>query len=120
MEILIETKDLPNHELKRKLENYLHSKYQFKEGAIIFLLTKEKATKGIDPNFLNVLLPITGTAVGFIIKGLLDILKEREKGKIILKGEFGTIEIPVNTSEDELNRYVQILERMKNPKITLL
>jgi hypothetical protein len=55
-----------------------------------------------------------GTVLGIFLRGLLDLLKEKSGGKIVLRGSSGrSVEAPAGISEQQLSRLIKQAEGLE-------
>jgi hypothetical protein len=113
-EIIIESEILSPSTLKSLLED---QRDWIESGVFLSLRESAFQVRGLDSTVLVALVGVTGTALDALISGILQILKEKHTGKIILQGRNGQkIEVPATMPFEcieKLIRKTSDLERIK-------
>jgi hypothetical protein len=86
----------------------------FKDAAIeLDLQDRRRNTRGIDPTVLVAVVSVTGTALGALISGVIQIANTSRHSKIILQAKGGSrLEIPSNTPSEKIDELIDKLKQM--------
>jgi hypothetical protein len=108
---------IPSVELKRRCESVA----TWEEVSIELELHESRPNKrGVDPTILVAVVSFTGTALGALISGLLQIANASRQSKIILQGKNGTrLEVPANTPPDKIDELIDKLRMIETEHIHL-
>lgn len=108
--VMLTATSIPSRELKRRLE----SRTVWEAESIELALEANPSnTRGIDPTVLVAIVSVTGTALGALISGLVQIALSSRQQKIILQGKDGSrIEIPSNTPSEKIDELIDKLRAM--------
>lgn len=69
--------------------------------------------RGEDVAFLVAIVGATSTALGALISGVIQVLMEKRKQKIVIQSKDGSrIEVPVNISDERLSELVKQVKKM--------
>jgi hypothetical protein len=114
-EIVIETEIIAVSVLKNLLEN----QRDWAQSEVFLNLRKSALkTRGLDTTILVALVGVAGSAIGVLISGILQIVKEKHLGKIILQGKNGQkIEVPATTSLEDLDKLVRKVTDLERVRI---
>jgi hypothetical protein len=70
------------------------------------LVIQQTDDRPFDPTVLVALISGGAIAIGYLIRGLLEVAKARTQQKVILKGADFTIEIPADIPDGKLDEYI--------------
>lgn len=118
LDIILSAASIPSRELKRHCENQI----VLKEASIeLDLRDRRIDTRGIDSTVLVAVVSVTGTALGALVSGLLQIANARRQSKIILQTRDGSrLEIPSDTQSDRIDELIDKIKRMELEHIRLV
>jgi hypothetical protein len=78
-------------------------------------------SRGLDPTILVAIVGATGTAVGALIAGLLQLVNGKKDEKIVLRTSSGmTIEFPANLSSKRLDEMINKLKQLEDEGFQIL
>jgi ACT domain-containing protein len=108
--IILSATSIPSRELKRRFEN----RTEGKEASIELELEPNISnTRGIDPTVLVAIVSVTGTALGALVSGLLQVALANRQQKIIIQGKDGSrLEVPSDTSSEKIDELIDKLRMM--------
>ena len=76
--------------------------------------------RALDPSVLVAVAGVSGTALGSLVTGLLKIAQEKKSQKIVIQSKDGSkLEVPSDTSPEEIEELVKKLRMMEAPHIYL-
>ena len=112
MEIIIRRNDdsITSEELKERLERLPNW-----DNSISLEIRKEQRLllKTIDPTILAAIFTMTGTALGALITGLLQIAKEKHKEEIVLVTKDGLrVQIKAGHAMDKIPELIRLMQSM--------
>lgn len=76
--------------------------------------------RGLDTTVLVALVGVSGTAVGAIISGLLQVLKETHTQKVVLQAKNGRrIEVPATMPQDQVDQLIAKLDALEGVQLRI-
>lgn len=117
LKIILTATSIPSGELNRRLE----SQTGWGEDLIKLELEPNTSnTRGIDPTVLVAIVSVTGTALGALISGLVQLAQASRQQRIILQGKDGSrLEIPSNTPPEKIDEMIGKLQMVNVEHIHL-
>ena len=92
-----------------------------KDGIMLETRTPEVVYRSLDPTILVAIVGATGTALGALITGLLQIAQQKSIGTIIAQSKAGSrIEIPIGVSGKELAMIIEQAKQLDSENIEIL
>ena len=118
LNIILSAASIPSRELKRLCE----SQVVLKEASIELDLRDGRSnTRGIDSTVLVAVVSVSGTALGALVSGLLQITNTRRQSKIVLQTRDGSrLEIPSDTPSDRIDELIDKVKQMELEHIRLV
>ena len=78
-------------------------------------------SRGLDPTILVAIVGATGTGVGALIAGLLQLINGKQDERIVLRSSNGkSIEFPANISPKKLDEMINKLKELEDEKFQIL
>lgn len=104
-----------------KLKDNLEAQ-NYERGVELILETRKSETRlrGMDPTILVAIAGAGGAAIGALITGLLQILKQTIANKIVMQTRSGyRLEIPANLSPEEIEALIEKLRKLDTQGIKM-
>jgi len=80
---------------------------------VLEIRTPRRTLRGLDPSILVAIVGTTGTALGALISGILQVLKLTSMKKIVLQTKSGSrIEVPADISPKDLDILIQKIKKL--------
>jgi hypothetical protein len=117
LKIILTATSVPSQELKRRFE----SQIELAETSIkLELKPSASTTRGIDPTILVAIVSVTGTALGTLISGLIQIALASRQQKIVIQGKDASrLEVPANTPPEKIDELIGKLRTIEVEHIHL-
>ncbi len=76
--------------------------------------------RSTDPVIIVAIIAATSGTLNIILAGLLAIAKDKKSGRIVIKAKNGkTLEIPADTPDEKIDKFIEIINSLDTPKIFL-
>jgi len=118
MEIKIVSDEIVSTDLRESLERTLDLE---NTKINLELRTTQLRFRNLDPTVLVAIVSASSATLGYLISGLLGIVKERQLAKVIIETKEGTkIEIPSNYPVEKLDAIITKLKRLEVVRVELM
>jgi hypothetical protein len=107
----------------RELADLLMQEVILPDDGSLELQDAQTSQRSPDPTVLVAIVAGTSAAVSALFAGLLRLVETRfnRTAKIVLRGSDGTtLEVPVGTTQEELEQLVTIAKRLTGPEVRLI
>jgi hypothetical protein len=96
---------------------------QWSESGVSLIIEKKtlrfRAT--VDPTVLIAVISVVSTGLGALIGGLLNIFKQRQIRKIVIRDKHGrTIEIPAGFDKDKIDELIEKLKSLESHQFEII